>query len=230
MDVLTIGNLIIDNLEGGYYHPDMYQSNPDFFTPTASIGAAYARSGETMFGFDRVNGGSLNQKPKMVEFWAIIDANYTPHHGDLKWWNEMAGYFRTGKPSGIPLDVQKNLRRLASEQMAEQLNYYASLYLDPAAYQVVLKDPRLLLQFLYACWNGPGNFKKFAEVINKAYGEGTRKANALYDLVQAKRVQILPANAAAVDALANTLSNPNSKIWWLLAIAGGLVAYHILKR
>lgn len=230
MNAVEIGNLIIDNLEGGYFHPDMYAANPDFFSRTESIGAAYARSGETMFGFDRLNGGTLNKKPKMLEFWSIIDVYYTPHHGDIKWWNEMAGYFRNGQPSGIPADVQKDLRRLASEQMVEQLNYYADLYLDPYAKKVVFNDPRLLTQFLYACWNGPGNFQKFAEVVNKAYGEGTRNATALYNLVQQKRVQILPTNAAAVDALANSVSGSGSKIWWLLAIAGGLIAYNILKK
>ena len=195
MDVKKYGNLIIDRLEGGYFHPDMYKKDPGFFAGrgdkyNATIDKAYKNSGETMFGFDRKAGGNLNKTATMVEFWKLVDQYYKTHHADLTWWGEKGGKFRTGKASGVPASVGTRLRELAIATMQKQLDSLANSYLKPEAKKIVFSDPRLFVQFLYACWNGSGNFKKFADVMNAAYAKGTRDPDKLETLIQAKRVEI----------------------------------------
>jgi len=54
-----ITNLVIDNLEGGYWHPDFYikgaKRYPDgaFVSANNFVKAGYKDSGETLFGLDR---------------------------------------------------------------------------------------------------------------------------------------------------------------------------------
>ena len=55
-DWQKIVNLVIDNLEGGYYNPEMFQKNPKKFT-------MYKNSGETMFGLDRLKGNTESTQP-----------------------------------------------------------------------------------------------------------------------------------------------------------------------
>lgn len=240
MDITKYGNLIIDRLEGGYFHPDMYAKDPGFFSGrgdkyNATIDKAYKNSGETMFGFDRKNGGNLNKKASMVEFWKLVDQYYTSHHGDLNWWGEKGGKFRTGKASGVPSSVGDRLRQLAVATMAEQLNTLANSYLKPEAKKVVFNDPRLFVQFLYACWNGPGNFQKFAEVMNKAYAAGTRDPGKLADLIQAKRVEIFgtknTVQAQLVPKLIEEVTPGKGKTGLIiLAIVAAVGAFLIFKN
>ena len=238
-DIVT---LIINKLEGGYFHPDMYKKDPGFFAGrgdkyNATIDKAYSQSGETMYGFDRVAGGNLNKKAPMVEFWKLIDQYYTPHHADLAWWGEKGGTFRTGKASGVPASVGTKLRQLAGQTMQEQFNNLASQHLTAETKKLILSDPRLMLQFIYGCWNGSGRFKKFAEVVNTAYKAGTRDPGKLAELVQKKRVEIYGSantvQAKNVPALMASLAPGTSggKIGIvLLAIAAVVGAIFIFKR
>ena len=74
--------LIINNLEGGYYHPNMLQDG-------RVTDQRYASSGETMFGIDRKNAPPVVQAtPEWAQFWGLIDG------ADAKdnWtWNYMGG-------------------------------------------------------------------------------------------------------------------------------------------
>ena len=59
----NLADLIITNIEGGYYSPVRHKS------------AAMLDSGETMFGIDRKHGGAYNTSEAGKKFWAIIDQN-----------------------------------------------------------------------------------------------------------------------------------------------------------
>jgi hypothetical protein len=63
VDFKEMTKMVIDKLEGGYYNPKWH------YKPQMG------RSGETMFGIDRIHGGRLNTSEPGVEFWSIIDKN-----------------------------------------------------------------------------------------------------------------------------------------------------------
>jgi hypothetical protein len=138
-------DLVIDNLEGGYYHPRFFYSLSD---------PRYSKSGETMFGIDRKNAGFVLNSPSGKEFWKIIDEN------SKNWrWN----YFGGSK--------EERLKELAAEIMFPAFITYQNNFLNEEAAQKVSKDDRLILHFVYATWNGAGWFRKFARDINKISGQ-----------------------------------------------------------
>lgn len=165
-------NLVISYLEGGYYHPDM--------KPKLKGGENLGNSGETMFGFDRKASGDLATSGKGSQFWRIVDANYSAHHGDTAYYNDKAD----GKL--VAASVGQVLRTLISQIMQIQFEKYAA-WLSPAAKELVMASPALLFQFFYACWNGPGRFQTFANLVNAAVANGTTATAALYKLVDNNR-------------------------------------------
>jgi|688.fasta_scaffold61171_5 hypothetical protein len=141
---------VIDKLEGGYYHPDMLQDG-------RVRDARYGNSGETMMGIDRKAGGDINTTPEGIEFWKLIDdANART---EWKW-----GY-RGGA-------LESQLRKLAGKMIKRYYDKYASRYLSGKALTIVNENPKLLFNFVYAVWNGPGWFKNFADDINSAVDKG----------------------------------------------------------
>lgn len=141
---------VIDKLEGGYYHPDMLQDG-------RVRDERYGNSGETMMGIDRKAGGDINTTPEGIEFWKLIDdANART---EWKW-----GY-RGGS-------LEPQLRKLAGKMIKRYYDKYANRYLSSKALTIVNENPKLLFNFIYAVWNGPGWFKNFADDINAAVDKG----------------------------------------------------------
>jgi hypothetical protein len=140
-DFRKFSDLVIDNLEGGYYHPRFFYSLSD---------PRYSTSGETMYGIDRKNAGTIINTPEGKEFWQIIDQN----SNSWKW-----NYF--GGP------VEERLKDLAASIMYGPFQTYSNIWLSEEAREKIKLDDRLLLHFVYATWNGPGWFRKFARDINK---------------------------------------------------------------
>ena len=119
--------------------------------------AQYGNSGETMMGIDRKAGGDINTTPEGIEFWKLIDdANART---EWKW-----GY-RGGS-------LESQLRKLAGKMIKRYYDKYASRYLSSKALNIVNENPKLLFNFVYAVWNGPGWFKNFADDINLAVDKG----------------------------------------------------------
>lgn len=141
---------VIDKLEGGYYHPDMLKDG-------RVKDSRYGSSGETMFGIDRKAGGSINTTPEGLEFWKLIDAQNA--RSSWKW----------GYKGG---DLAPKLKDLVGKMIKRNFDSYANKYLDPKSKEIVNKDPRLLFNFAYSVWNGPGWFKKFAEDFNEKVKAG----------------------------------------------------------
>lgn len=157
---------VIDNLEGGYYHPDMLKDG-------RIKDSRYSRSGETMFGIDRLRGGSLNTSKAGREFWAIIDnANARKN-----WkWNYKGG------------DLAPKLKELVAEIMYPQYERLAIRYLSSTAKKIVDNDPRLLFNFIYATWNGSGWFQRFAKALNLEIAKGYKDPDYLTKFVILQRV------------------------------------------
>jgi len=215
-------DLIIGYLEGGYYHPDMKSK--------LRGGENMGDSGETMFGFDRKHGGELVTSEKGKEFWRIVDENYSSHHGDTKYYNDKAD----GKL--ISAAVGEVLRRLVTEIMTIQFNKYTD-WLTPAAKELVMSSPALLMQFWYACWNGPGRFQVFAQLVNAAVANGTTARADLYSILDKNRRSWGAWAAQRADTITeicnkhlggiSAANDGGSSLWkWLLA---GVAVFGLVK-
>lgn len=219
-----IVNLIIDNIEGGYYHPDM--------KPYLKGGDEMKDSGETMYGIDRKNGAPLYTvgTPQAIEFWQIIDNNFGSHHADPSYYNDKAD----GKKK-IPAAVGNQLRPLAAAIIKSGFERNLK-FLSEGAKKMVLNNPRLLLQFIYATYNGSGFFQTFANVMNAAYANGERSAKAFWNLIQDKRRSYGGQYAKGADKLDGLLNkvetggSGSSWFWWLLAGVGAFVLISNLTK
>jgi hypothetical protein len=212
-----VASTIIDTLEGGYYHPNMLIDG-------RIKDSRYSASGETMFGIDRLKGGSINTTPDGVKFWAIIDK---ANASNLWKWNYMGGAL---KPT---------LQRLAANMILSLYKVYVKLYLkSPALAKIVENDDRLLFHLIYATWNGAGWFKKFATDLFNAYKKGTTNPNDLYRIALKSRTSEGLKTGSAPNSLikqggekiAKLFENykPNNPSVILIA-AVSLMAYFMLK-
>jgi hypothetical protein len=151
---------VVEKLEGGYYNPDWHYKS------------AMGRSGETMFGIDRIHGGKLNTSPAGQKFWSIIDK-----HKNKSTWKH--GY------DGGP--YREELLNLVADIMKPQYELNASRYLSPESIKIVNNDPRLLFHFIYASWNGSGWFKKFATKFNDEVKKGVTSPDELVGVAMDSR-------------------------------------------
>lgn len=147
----TIVEKVINNLEGGYYHPLMYSNG-------TIKDKRYATSGETMFGIDRLNGGSINTNTAGKKFWSLIDNADAKH-------NWAYGY------GGGALAPQ--LKKLAGEMLYPEYETWSKKYFTAETKKIVDSSDALTFHMAYATWNGPGWFKKFASDLNYAVAHGT---------------------------------------------------------
>ena len=162
-------NIILDNIEGGYMHPDMIKDGR-----MKDPKNLYKNSGETMFGIDRVAGGNLNNTKEGKEFWGLIDKE----GARKKWkWNY--------KPSGALYD---KLKQLCIDMMFVHFNNLKTTHLSIKSIPIVENNDRLLLHFTYAAWNGPGFFQTWSKEINKLVESGEINPNKLSEVALNQRL------------------------------------------
>ena len=160
-DYDTIVEVVIDRLEGGYYHPNMLKNGK-------VKDQRYSASGETMFGIDRKNGGSLNTSEAGKEFWGLIDGAKASSTWEWNYkWGELAPKLKT-----LTWKIIKPLYDSLSQK-----------YLSAQALDLVKTDGRLMFNFIYGTWNGSGRFEKMAEVINTEVKKGTTDTEKLLEAV-----------------------------------------------
>lgn len=145
VDFITLTGQVIDQLEGGYYHPDMRNRLKGDWSK-------YGSSGETMFGIDRKKGGSINNTAAGKQFWSLIDNANARTTWD---WNYNGG------------QLGNKLKVLVAQMMKPQYDLYMRKYLTPEAQKIVNGSKALTFNFIYATWNGPGWFEKFAKKFNE---------------------------------------------------------------
>ena len=144
--------MVIKNLEGGYYHPNMLKDGRVKDT-------RYSSSGETMYGIDRKQGGTINTSPAGLKFWKLID----DANARNTWrWNYLGG------------DLAPSLINLVGDMMKPQFEALLTRYGSPKLIQAIEADDRLLFNFIYAAWNGSGWFAKWAKDLNAYLDKGTR--------------------------------------------------------
>lgn len=186
---------VIDKLEGGYYHPDMLKDG-------RVKDSRYGSSGETMFGIDRKAGGSINTTTEGLEFWKLIDAQDA--RSNWKW----------GYKGG---NLAPKLKDLVGKMIKRNFDSYSNKYLDPKSREIVNKDPRLLFNFIYSVWNGPGWFKKFAEDFNKKVRSGVTDPEELVKVTLDSRTKegLTPGSSAnslvkqGGEKMASIYNDPN---------------------
>jgi murein DD-endopeptidase MepM/ murein hydrolase activator NlpD len=188
-------NVVIDNLEGGYYHPDMLSDG-------RVKDGRFGNSGETMFGLDRKAGNIEATGPAGKEFWSLIDSQNARSN-----WKH--GYMLKDNPS-----LDKQLRKLAAEVMKPLFIRNGRSYLSPESAEIISKDPALTFNFAYATWNGPGWFQKFARVINDAVASGNKDPKELLKLVLARRIDstnsLIAQGGTKVANIANRISSTST--------------------
>lgn len=143
--------IVIDNFEGGYYHPDML---PWF---KESDRSKLAASGETMFGLDRKAGAQLSKYPEWKVFWEAVDRAKRADPDSFR-------YNRRGGKAG------PELKELTAAIMYKWFTELSEKYLTHDSIEAIANDDRLIIHFSYASWNGEGWFKKFALALNAAKG------------------------------------------------------------
>jgi len=156
-----VTSIVIDKLEGGYYHPNMLKDG-------RVKDKRYANSGETMFGIDRKAGGTINVTPIGKKFWALIDGANAKNNWD---WGYRGGSLKT------------QLMDYVSQMMYDVYKYNANRYLSPKSQEIINSDNRLLFNFIYASWNGSGWFRKFATDFNKKVASGETNTDNLTKFV-----------------------------------------------
>jgi hypothetical protein len=152
-------NKVIDNLEGGYYHPNMNSSD-------------MGKSGETMMGMDRKYGADFAQTSAGKEFWKLIDNAEAKNNWKR---NYMGG------------PLESRLRALVTKMIQPEYERLSNSYLSEEAREIVNKSPNLMFHFIYSTWNGSGWFQKFANKINEAVNDGVTKISDLESIAMKSR-------------------------------------------
>ena len=209
---LHIADLIINNIEGGYYHPNYKELKPSTFEKMGI-------SGETMYGLDRKNGAgsAVTNSDAGKKFWQIIDKEFAAAKNDTKYWNDKAD----GKKY-IAASVGRQLRPLADEITLANYNRYAGLYLSDTARKRIEQSPKLMLQFAYLTWNGPGHFQKCATRVQNCIAAG-KTVNEIYQNLQQYRRglsnSLFAKGADKLDALLPQIESysggGNGLLWFL---------------
>ena len=190
-DFEKIIDIIVDNLEGGYYHPDMLKDG-------RIKDSRYGGSGETMFGMDR-KAGNTESTQAGRDFWAIIDAQ----NARQNWpWNHMGG------------SVAPQLKQKIAEIMKPNFQDYMGRYMSEEARKIVMNDTPLTFNFAYATWNGPGWFQRFAKTINEKVAQGVTDPKELLQVAIDRRknsgnsliVQGAPKIAKITSSMSSTSS------------------------
>lgn len=149
--------MVIKNLEGGYYHPNMLKDG-------RVNDPRYSSSGETMFGIDRKQGGTINTSEAGVKFWRMID---NANARNVWKWNYLGG------------ELAPSLRDLAGEMMYPHFNELLRLYASPSVVKAIENDDRLLFNFIYASWNGSGWFAKWAKDLDRYLSTGSHSKDEI---------------------------------------------------
>jgi hypothetical protein len=119
-------SIVIDNFEGGYYHPDMLKN----FKPSDQ--AKLKKSGETMFGLDRMAGAQLKQFSEWKQFWSRVDAERAAN--PLVW-----KYNSRGGAAG------PDLKNLAAAIMYQWFSLLVKKYITVGANEAIGNDDRLVI-------------------------------------------------------------------------------------
>jgi len=167
-DFNVVCSKVIAELEGGYYHPDMLADG-------RIKDGRFSASGETMYGIDRKTGGTINTTAEGKKFWALIDAK---------------GARTAWKYNFLPNDPLKTqLYRLCCAMIKRNYDSFLKTYVgNEEVITAINSDGRLMFNFVYATWNGPGWFQGWAGEIKSKYLGGMKDTGELASYFVKRRI------------------------------------------
>jgi hypothetical protein len=191
---MDVTKKVIDNFEGGYWNHWQCKEHP--------YSSMFDKSGETMFGLDRKAGNIENLASEGKEFFKIID--------DEKKKLGMSNFCKKWKWNYKGGELEEKLKDLASKIMFKSYERNMSNFVkDPETKKRIEGNKGLLLHMSYACWNGPGFFKKFAQKLESAVKEGKSDADLL-KIAKDSRTQSLSGAWAKGTTKVNSLIDTES--------------------
>lgn len=166
---------IIAELEGGYNNPQVMCRDHPFANPSHPkhdkrgnprnrppefTDPRFHRSGETMFGMDRV-AGETEKTALGRKFWQTVDK---------------AGAWDNWPLYHIPKEPLKSELLLIAAKIQEPVFESLMLSKVPNAElrQLVRRNGKLMFNFAYASWNGGGWFGAFGAALTKVYQAGMK--------------------------------------------------------
>jgi hypothetical protein len=171
-DLESYCDKIIDGIEGGYANESHFKATAQK-TDSEDMKKALLNSSETMFGIDRM-AGDWDNHPVGGDFWELIDENsgWSSESADKPKWTH--GYMGGS--------IESDLRNYVYDMMIPAYEDFKNAYLDSEAKKLVEEDKRLVMHFLYACWNGVRFFEEFADIINNEVSSGNTDRDSLYEV------------------------------------------------
>lgn len=198
-DFMEITKKVIANFEGGYWNGSTSKNESTSKLgicknhPKGSMGA----STETMFGLDRYN-GNIESTPEGKQFFEIID-NQKEELGMDDFCKKWKWLYRGG-------ENEEELKELAAKIMKKSFDRNMSNFVkDQEVKDKIMKNKGLLVHMTYACWNGPGFFKKFANELTDAVKQG-KSDSELIDVAINSRANTKLLNK---DKVAAAIKNPD---------------------
>ena len=158
VDFNTLANVIINKLEGGYYHPNMLRDG-------RIRDSRYGASGETLYGMDRKHGKAFTNSPEGIKFWALIDKLDAKNRWE---WNSMGGQY------------EGELKKLAVDMIRPKYNEFLNRYVkDKNIIDLINSNAGICINFIYAVWNGDAYFRDMANIIVRDYNNNIKDPNVL---------------------------------------------------
>lgn len=147
----VIINSIINNIEGGYYHPIMRRKNPQKYK---NMGG----SGETLFGIDRKFAGKdLENMSEWRRFWSLVDQD--KKNNPRKW---VHNYSLKDNPN-----LKKELKDLVILLIKNRFRNFSNKFLSNKTKELIKCDTYIIYQMVYASYNGYGFFQKLSNKLNE---------------------------------------------------------------
>lgn len=163
-----ITQLTIDNIEGGYYNPQLHYDS------------GMGKSGETLFGMDRKTGVEFVNSSRGKEFWNLVDQDRKKN--PKKW----VRYYKLDDNPGLK---QRLVDIVSSQWLPNEYSKFSNTYIkDSETKKIINSDPKLKFHMAYACWNGSGFFKGFAEHLTNLVKKGIKDTNKLFNAAVQNRL------------------------------------------
>lgn len=193
---MSITEKVIDKFEGGYWNYWECKNHP--------YAKIYDNSGETLFGLDRKAGKIENISPDGSEFFRLID--------EEKKKLGMDRFCQVWKYNYRGGELEGKLKQLAAKVMKKIYDQNMRNYVKNNEVRKRIEgNSGLLLHMSYACWNGPGFFRKFANKIEEGVNNGLSDEE-LIDLVTKQRKQLVGGDWSKATAKVNNTIRQISNI------------------
>lgn len=176
---LKFVKLIVDNFEGGYYHPQMFRDGR-ISDPNGILYKIYATSGETMFGLDRLQGGELNTSDAGKKFWRIIDTQKAKDNWPFNY--PYSGKDKVNLLGGVTVsELIDGLQTQLAISIKPLFDRFYNKYLTKREQSIIEKSKPLQLHFVYATWNGESFFKFYSKNLIDDIDKGITDADQLFN-------------------------------------------------